>query len=103
MNAFYLDNLPWHSGYAIIANNFDKIKMPQLHTSYHYLEAALVGMTFEEYISFCEESLGAKVSRKSGAKYASIHLPITEDVKHFVRLLNEKFEKGYNYGICSKS
>lgn len=95
MNAFYLDDLPWHQGYAIISNHFDEIAMPQLHTSYQYLQAALVGMTYEEFLVFCKECLGAKISRKNGARYASVHFPITEEVKRFVDLLNNKFEKGY--------
>ena len=95
MKAFYLDELPWHQGYCLICNHFDEIKMPPMHTSYHFLEAALIGMTYEEYLVFCKESLGAKISRKNGARYASIHFPITEDVKRFVELLNEKFKKGY--------
>lgn len=103
MVAFYLDELPWHKGYGIISNNFDKIKMPQMHTSYRYLEAALVGMTYEEYLIFCRENLGGKIFRKNGARYASIHLPITEDVKHFVELLNNKFEKGYKNVVFAKS
>lgn len=103
MVAFYLDELPWHQGYCIISNNFDKIKMPKMSTSYGYLEAALVGMTYEEYLIFCKENLGGKISRKNGAKYASIHLPITEDVKHFVELLNNKFKKGYNNVVFTKS
>lgn len=99
MKAFYLDPLPWHEGYGIIQNHFDQIPMPQLYTSYQYLHALLVGMNYEEYLTFCEESLGAKVFRKSGARYASVHFPITEDVNRFVELLNDKFSKGYNIGI----
>ena len=96
MKAFYLDAISWHKGYGIITNNFDKINMPKLHTSYQLLQAILVGMDYEEYLTFCEECLGAKISRKNGARYASVHFPITEDVNHFVELLNRKFEKGYS-------
>ena len=96
IKAFYLDEIPWHQGYGIIQNHFDTSEMPMIHTAYQYLHAALVGMTYESYLSFCEESLGAKISRKSGAKYATVHFPITEEVKRFINLLNEKFEKGYN-------
>lgn len=96
MKAFYLDPLPGHEGYAIITNNFDKIKMPPLHTSYRYLEALLVDKSYEDYLYFCEEFLGAKIYRKDGAKYASIHFPITEDVNRFVAVLNRNFEKGYD-------
>ena len=96
MKPFYLDDLPWHSGYAIISNHFDQFSMPTMHTSYNYLIAALVGMDYEEYLVFCKENLGAKVTRKNGAKYASIHFPITEDVKRFVEVLNDNFKKGYD-------
>ncbi len=96
MNAFYIDELPWHEGYCIIGNHFDEIDMPMLHTSYGYLIAYLVGMSYEHYLKFCEESLGAKVVRKKGAKYASVHFPITEEVKRFVGILNKKFEEGYD-------
>lgn len=96
MKAFYLDKLPWHEGYGVITNNFDKIPMPQLHTSYQYLQAMLTGMKYEEYLIFCAECLGAKIYRKSGAKYAAIHFPITREVDRFISFLNEQFEKGYN-------
>lgn len=95
MNAFYLEELSWDKGYGIITNNFDQIEMPQLHTSYGYLKAYLVGMSYEDYLVFCKDYLGAKVSRKKGARYASVHFPITDDVKKFVAILNDKFEKGY--------
>ena len=99
IKAFYLDELPWHEGYGIITNNFDTIEMPVLHTSYQYLQALLVDMGYEEYLDFCRDCLGAKIYRKSGAKYASVHFPITQDVNRFVELLNEKFEKGYDNAI----
>lgn len=99
MKAFYIDELPWHQGYCIITNNFDVIPMPKLHTSYQYLEASLVGMNYEEFLDFCEKKLGARVHRKNGARYASVHFPITNDVKRFVDVLNEKFEKGYNIAL----
>ena len=102
MKAFYVDPIPWHEGYAIISNHFDEIKMPRLQTSYQYLQSFLVGMDYEEYLEFCRECLGAKISRKDGAKYASVHFPITEDLKHFVEVLNDKFEKGYTYGFKSE-
>lgn len=96
MKAFYLDPLPWVEGYSNLQNNFDTIKMPQLKTSYHFLAARLLNMTYEEYLVFCRECLGAKVYRKSGAKYATIYFPETTDTKRFINLLNKKFEKGYN-------
>jgi len=91
MRAIYIDELPWHEGYGVIQNNFDEIEMPVLNTSYQYLYAYLVDMNYEEYLTFCRESLSAKISRKSGAKYAAVHFPITEDFKRFVDLLDKKF------------
>lgn len=102
MKVFYLDDLPWHQGYGLICNHFDEIKMPPLHTSYQFLEAALVGMTYEEFLIFSAECLGAKVSRKNGERYASIHFPITEDVKRFVEVLNNNFKKGYESNVYTK-
>lgn len=95
MKAFRLDVTPWHEGYGIITNNFNKMGMPLIHTSYQYLQAMLAGMKYEEYLIFCEECLGAKIYRKNGAKYASIHFPITGEVNRFVDFLNEQFNKGY--------
>lgn len=91
MRAIYIDELPWHDGYGVIQNHFDEIEMPQIESSYHYLYACLLGMNYEEYLTFCRESLGAKISRKNGAKYAAIHFPITGDFRRFVDLLNKKF------------
>ena len=96
IKAFFLDELPWHAGYGIISNHFDEIDMPQLYTSYQYLQAFLVNMNYEEYLDFCKNYLGAKIYRKNGARYASVHFPITQDVKRFVDLFTDKFEKGYN-------
>ena len=65
MKAFRLDATPWHEGYGIITNNFNKMGMPQIHTSYQYLQAMLAGMKYEEYLIFCEECLKPWLKKNS--------------------------------------
>ena len=97
MNAFFLDKKPGNDDLYIISNHFDEIEMPMIQTSYQYLAAALIGKDYESYLDFCKNSLGAQVVRKSGAKYASVYFKDTDNVRKFIAILNQNFERSYNY------
>lgn len=96
MRAFFLDECPWELDTYIISNNFDQIEMPMIHTSYQLLQARLVNMTYKEYLDFCKYSLGAKVMKQPKQKWASVYFKKTSDVEKFIKILNDKFDQGYN-------
>ena len=95
MKAFFIEECPWDLDTCVICNNFDKIEMPIISTSYQLLQARLVGMTYKEYLDFCKNSLGAKVMKQPNQKWAFIHFKNTADTRKFVDVLNQKFEEGY--------
>lgn len=95
MNAFFLDQVPWSDDEYIISNRFDEIEMPMIQTSYQLLQARLVGMTYMEFLEFCRDSLGAKVTRRPNQRWGSIYFKDTAEVRKFVEVLNKKFEEGY--------
>lgn len=96
MKAFFLDEVPWQAEGYIISNNFNEIEMPMINTSYQLLQARLVGMTYSQYLDFCRECLGAQVVRHKRAKYASVYFKDTPDVKKFIDILNQNFNRGYS-------
>ena len=101
MKAFFIEPHPSRKNYYIINNNFNTIPMPMIHTSFQYLMARLVGMNYEDYLIFCKEQLGALVVRSKGARYASVYFPNTSNVKRFVEILNDNFERSYD-GVYEK-
>lgn len=97
IDVFYLDSSLSHIGWNIIQNHLDQISMPRIKTSIHVLEARLIGMTYEEYLDFCQDSLGAQVVRSEGQKYALIYFRNNEQVRRLVNLLNQKFKESYDF------
>ena len=95
INPYRLDERPGMDGWYIIVGDFSGLEMPKITTSYRKLEARLVGLTYEEYVIFCKESLGARIKRGKNEGYASIYFPNTEVVQIFVKLLNRKFRESY--------
>lgn len=102
MYAYYLDSTPIVKGKYIIANHFDSIPMPRLDVSYRTVEARLLGMNYEEYLVFCEECLGAVISRNEGAKYAAIYFDNTTEVQKLITLMNQKFGESYEQSVLHK-
>lgn len=101
MKAFFIEPHPSRKDWYIINNNFNDIPMPRIHTSFQYLMARLVGMDYEQYIQFCNDELGAMVVRTKGARYASVYFPNTSNVRKFVEILNDNFERSYD-GVYEK-
>lgn len=95
INPYRLDERPGMNGWYIIVGDFTGLEMPKITTSYRKLEARLIGLTYEEYLIFCKESLGAIIKRGKNANYASIYFPNTEIVRIFIELLNRKFRESY--------
>lgn len=102
MYAYYLDSTPLAKGKYIISNHFDSIPMPRLDVSYRTVEARLIGMDYEEYLVFCEECLGAVISRNKGAKYAAIYFDNTNEVQKLITLMNKKFGESYEQSVLHK-
>lgn len=94
ISAFSLEERPGMKDKYVIINHFDEIPVPRLNTSYRVLEARLLHKTYEEYIDFCSDYLGAFVSR--GGKYAGIYFENTYNVQRLVNLLNKKFKESYD-------
>lgn len=99
INAFFLDETPHTKGKYIITNNFHKISIPRLTVSYGTLEARLVDLTYHEYFDFCEQCLGAAVSRSENG--GTIYFDDTDIVRKFVNVLNKNFKKSYEQLLVS--
>lgn len=94
MKVFFLESCPWDLDTYVISNNFDKLDMPMINTSYQLLQARLVGMTYKEYLDFCKYSLGAEVIKRPNQRWAFVHFKDTADVNRFIEVLNHNFNKG---------
>ena len=95
IDAYYLYEKPDMPGRYIINNNFDVIRFPKGGASLRLLEARLIGMTYTEYLTFCEECLGAIINKPKGHKYAGIYFEKIPVVEKFIELLNRKFWESY--------
>lgn len=89
---FYLLERPNAPGSYIISNHFDEIQgAPLCPGSYQVLEAELMGMSFEEFVKFCQECLGAKHVVLYGSRYGSLYFSKTDNVEKFVEIMNDNY------------
>lgn len=95
MNYFYLDPKITMPGYYVLQNHLDLIPWFYTDGAPSLIPCRLLHMTYEDYLNFCAERLGAQVSR-TGA-YAAIYFQLNQNTREFLEVINKLFNKSLKF------